>query len=110
MLYVRAVDGDGFPDLMVVDANGNLRSNAPAPATITQIVSAGDATGDGKTDLVYRTDVSARLLLRTGIKDPTTGGVKLDSLAAAVNSEGGAGTVVITNTDGVGWKTKMTMG
>lgn len=59
MLYVRAVDGDGFPDLMVVDANGNLRSNAPAPATITQIVSAGDATGDGKTDLVYRTDVSA---------------------------------------------------
>lgn len=36
--------------------------------------------------------------------------MKLDSLAAAVNSEGGAGTVVITNTDGVGWKTKMTMG
>ncbi|MEU0184619.1 DNRLRE domain-containing protein [Streptomyces sp. NPDC006207] len=189
-----------------------LPSNAPAPNTITQIVSAGDATGDGKpdffltvgdaiwafvgyngatvdqavrlssspwterdivtvqdvtgdgvTDLVYRTDVSARLLLRTGIKDPATGGVKLDSLAAAVNSEGGvdteygasgwssssirvfygtpdangdaipdiwtlrvdgtvrfyagsrtalsgAGTVVITNTDGVGWKTKMTMG
>lgn len=115
-----------------------LPSNAPAPSTITQIVAAGDATGDGKTDffltvgdaiwaftgyngasieqavrlssspwterdivsvqditgdgitdLIYRTDVSSRLLLRTGKPAASGDGVDLNSLAAAVNSANG---------------------
>jgi hypothetical protein len=114
-----------------------LPSNAPAPDSITQIVSAGDATGDGKadffltvgdafwvligyngasveqatqlsssawterdivtvqdvtgdsvTDLIYRTDVTGRLLLRTG-KAGASGGVDLSSLAAGANSAKG---------------------
>ncbi|MET7615748.1 VCBS repeat-containing protein [Streptomyces sp. NPDC005408] len=116
-----------------------LPSNAPAPDAMTQIVSAGDATGDGKpdfflkvgnefwalvgyngatveqavllssspwlerdivtvqditgdgvTDLLYRTDASDRLLLRTG--KAAGGGTDLNSLAAAANSAGGVDT------------------
>ncbi|MFJ2177238.1 DNRLRE domain-containing protein [Streptomyces sp. NPDC087851] len=115
-----------------------LPSDAPDPATFTQIVSAGDATADGKadffvtvgdalwvltgyngatiekatrlsgaswadrdtvialdvtgdsvTDLVYRSDATGRLLLRTGVK-AASGGVDLSSLASAADS--GAGT------------------
>lgn len=118
-----------------------LPSNAPSPASLTQIVSAGDATGDGRTDffatmgdeiwaftgyhgatidkairlssapwterdivtvadisgdgvtdLVYRTDVSGRLLFRKGIK-ASGGGTDLTSLASAANSADGADTV-----------------
>lgn len=117
-----------------------LPAGAPAPADLTQIVAAGDATGDGLTDffatvgdalwvfsgyngasinkatllsssawtprdivtaqdisgagitdLVYRTDVSSKLLLRRGIA-ASTGGVDLNSLAAAANSAGGVDT------------------
>ncbi|MEU9285841.1 DNRLRE domain-containing protein [Streptomyces sp. NPDC048275] len=123
-----------------------LPDGAPSPAEITQIVSAGDATGDGRpdffvtvgkesddelwaftgyhgatvdqaiqlsasawasrdlvtvqdisgdgiTDLVYRTDVSSRLLLRTGIAASSGGGTDLNSLASAANSSGGLDTV-----------------
>ncbi|MET9904641.1 DNRLRE domain-containing protein [Streptomyces sp. NPDC006446] len=117
-----------------------LPANAPSPASLTQIVSAGDATGDGRTDffatvgdelwaftgyhgatidqairlsasawterdlvtvqdisgdgvtdLVYRTDTSSRLLLRKGIAS-SGGGVNLNSLASGANSSGGADT------------------
>ncbi|WRZ90225.1 DNRLRE domain-containing protein [Streptomyces sp. NBC_01007] len=117
-----------------------LPSNAPSPASLTQIISAGDLTGDGRTDffatagdelwaftgyhgatidqairlsasawterdivtvadisgdgaadLVYRTDVSARLLFRKG---KTSGGATdLNSLASAANSADGVDNV-----------------
>jgi hypothetical protein len=55
-----------------------LSSNAPAPDSITQIVSAGDATGDGKADFFV-----------TVGKAGTSGGVDLNSPAAAANSAKG---------------------
>ncbi|MGW0943867.1 DNRLRE domain-containing protein [Streptomyces sp. NPDC002623] len=124
-----------------------LPPNAPSPASLTQIVSAGDATGDGRTDffatagdalwaftgyhgatiyqairlsssawterdivfvgdfsgdgvtdMVYRTDVSGRLLSRKGIK-ASGGGTDLNSLAAAANSADGADGIY----GGTGW-------
>ncbi|MGV9844688.1 DNRLRE domain-containing protein [Streptomyces fungicidicus] len=118
-----------------------LPANAPSPASLTQIVSAGDATGDGRTDffatvgeeiwaftgyhgatidkairlsstpwanrdivtaadisgdgvtdLVYRSDASGRLLLRKGIK-AADGGTDLTSLASAANSADGVDAV-----------------
>ncbi|MET7297197.1 DNRLRE domain-containing protein [Streptomyces griseoloalbus] len=118
-----------------------LPSSAPSPASLTQIVSAGDATGDGRTDffatvgeeiwaftgyhgatidkairlsstpwaerdivtvadisgdgvtdLVYRSDASGRLLLRKGIK-AADGGTDLTSLASAANSADGTDAV-----------------
>jgi hypothetical protein len=115
-----------------------LPSNAPNPSTLTQIVSAGDATGDGRTDffatmgdelwaftgyhgatidqairlssspwterdivsvadfsgdgvtdLIYRSDVSGRLLSRKGVKASSGTGTDLNSLAAAANSADG---------------------
>lgn len=52
------------------------------------LVTAQDITGDGVTDLLYRTDASARLLLRKGTA-ASGGGVSLNSLASAANSSGG---------------------
>ncbi|MFJ2094024.1 DNRLRE domain-containing protein [Streptomyces sp. NPDC087901] len=63
-----------------------------SPWTARDIVTVQDITGDGVTDLVYRSDESGRLLLRTG-KKATGGGVDLNSLAAAVNSADGADSV-----------------
>ncbi|MFE1881616.1 DNRLRE domain-containing protein [Streptomyces diastatochromogenes] len=52
------------------------------------LVTAQDISGDGVTDLLYRSDVSGRLLLRKGIA-AGGGGVDLNSLAFAANSSGG---------------------
>ncbi|MDQ0750820.1 hypothetical protein QF034_005051 [Streptomyces africanus] len=49
---------------------------------------AQDVSGDGVTDLVYRSDVSGKLWLRKGIA-ASGGGVALSSLATAANSSGG---------------------
>ncbi|MDQ0780130.1 hypothetical protein QF026_008596 [Streptomyces aurantiacus] len=117
-----------------------LPDGAPSPADLTQIISAGDATGDGRTDffatvgdelwvftgyhgatidqatrlaattwterdlvtaqdisgdgitdIVYRTDVSELLLLRKGIA-ASGGGVNMDSLKSGAASSGGADT------------------
>ncbi|MFJ5843184.1 DNRLRE domain-containing protein [Streptomyces shenzhenensis] len=64
------------------------------------IVIAQDVSGDGVTDLVYRSDTSGRLLLRKGIA-ASTGGVNLNSLASAANSSGGADTYYTAT----GWST-----
>lgn len=47
-----------------------------------------DVSGDGVTDLVYRSDVSGKLWLRKGIA-ASGGGVNLSSLATAAGSSGG---------------------
>ncbi|QOV37999.1 DNRLRE domain-containing protein [Streptomyces ferrugineus] len=57
--------------------------------TSRDIVTALDVSGDGVTDLVYRSDVSGRLLLRKGIA-ASGGGVSLASLGNAGSSAGGA--------------------
>ncbi|MET7599953.1 DNRLRE domain-containing protein [Streptomyces sp. NPDC005481] len=59
--------------------------------TERDIVTAQDISGDGVTDLVYRTDISSRLLLRKGIA-ASGGGVSLTSLGSAANSSGGVDT------------------
>lgn len=56
--------------------------------TARDIVTAQDISGDGVTDLVYRSDPAAKLMLRKGISDGD-GGVDLDSLASAGDSAGG---------------------
>ncbi|MEU1401912.1 DNRLRE domain-containing protein [Streptomyces sp. NPDC005728] len=55
------------------------------------LVTAQDISGDGVTDLLYRSNTSGRLWLRKGITDGK-GGVDLDSLTYGVNSAGGADT------------------
>lgn len=114
-----------------------LPEGAPSPASLTQIVSTGDATGDGRTDffatagdelwaftgyhgatidqairlsgsawterdivtvlditgdgvtdMVYRTDVHAQLMIRKG-KAASGGGTDLDSLSSGADSSGG---------------------
>ncbi|MGW2837775.1 FG-GAP-like repeat-containing protein [Streptomyces sp. NPDC001493] len=52
------------------------------------LVNVGDYNGDGVADLVYRTFVSDRLLLRIGKAD-AAGGTSLTSLSSAVNSATG---------------------
>ncbi|MGW0866686.1 DNRLRE domain-containing protein [Streptomyces sp. NPDC002611] len=53
------------------------------------LVVARDVSGDGVTDMVYRSDASGKLWLRKGIA-ASGGGVDLGSLATAANSSGGA--------------------
>lgn len=56
---------------------------------IRDIVTAQDITGDGVTDLVFRSDGTSKLYLRVGIA-AAGGSVDLNSLAYEANSEGGA--------------------
>ncbi|MFF4573533.1 DNRLRE domain-containing protein [Streptomyces sp. NPDC001410] len=56
------------------------------------LVTVLDVSGDGVTDIIYRTDVSSRLMLRKGIAASTGGGTDLNSLAAGANSAGGMDT------------------
>jgi hypothetical protein len=53
------------------------------------IVLVQDVSGDKVADLVYRSDASGRLLLRSGVAEPG-GGVDLTSLASAASASGGA--------------------
>ncbi|WP_328392378.1 DNRLRE domain-containing protein [Streptomyces sp. NBC_00390] len=62
-----------------------------SPWASRDIVTVQDVSGDGVTDLIYRTDASGRLLLRKG-SAATGGGVDLNSLATAANSAGGVDT------------------
>lgn len=56
-----------------------------------QLVNVGDVNGDGAVDLVYRTFVSNRLLIRYGIKNGTNG-TTLASLSSAAGSSTGVDT------------------
>lgn len=95
------VGNDSKPDLFVL-IGGEFWAftgyNGAAYQTVTRLASSAwgdrdlvmvrDISGDGVADLLYRTDASGRLLLRTGIK-AGVGGVDLTSIAAAANSAGG---------------------
>ncbi|MGQ4385513.1 DNRLRE domain-containing protein [Streptomyces sp. SAS_270] len=102
------VTGDGQADFFATVANGAddelWAFTGYHGATVDQairlsasgwkdrdIVTAQDITGDDVTDLVYRTDVSSRLLLRKGIA-ASGAGTDLNSLASAAGSSGGADT------------------
>ncbi|WP_055631356.1 DNRLRE domain-containing protein [Streptomyces griseoruber] len=100
------ITGDGRTDFLVLAGEQLWALTGYHGATIDQatllltsstwttrdLVTVMDVTGDGIADLVYRSDSSARLLLRTGVA-ASTGGVNLSSLASAANSQGGADTV-----------------
>ncbi|MFF3329270.1 DNRLRE domain-containing protein [Streptomyces sp. NPDC002888] len=60
--------------------------------TDRDLVTVMDVSGDGVADMVYRSDTSARLLLRRGIA-ASSGGTDLNSLAAAANSADGEDSV-----------------
>jgi hypothetical protein len=95
------VGNDGRPDLFVI-ANGEFWAftgyNGASYQTATVLAASGwadrdlvmvrDISGDGVADLLYRTDASGRLLLRTGVK-AGAGGVSLPSIASAANSAKG---------------------
>ncbi|MEU2598562.1 DNRLRE domain-containing protein [Streptomyces hirsutus] len=102
--FVSAGDatGDGRPDFFATIGDELWVFTGYHGATIDQairlwasgwvsrdIVTALDISGDGVTDLVYRSDSSGRLLLRKGIAK-SGGGVDLASLGNAGSSAGGA--------------------
>ncbi|MET9482678.1 FG-GAP-like repeat-containing protein [Streptomyces sp. NPDC006638] len=72
-------------------SGGTFRTATQLSATAwadRDLVNVGDYNADGSADLVYRTFVSDRLLLRHGKPDPA-GGTSLTSLASAANSATG---------------------
>ncbi|MCD0481447.1 VCBS repeat-containing protein [Streptacidiphilus sp. ASG 303] len=106
--------GDGKPDFFMtvgdtlwafLGYNGATVSEARMVAssawTDRDLVAVQDIGGDGVADIIYRTGTGGRLLLRTGIKDPATGGVDLVSLASAAASSGGADVEYVSS----GWST-----
>jgi len=98
------ITADGNPDLFVVTTDGQLwvfsgyeggsyktaARLASSAWADRDIVSVQDITGDNVADLLYRTNASGRLLLRTGKAVSSGGGVDLNSLASAAASAGGA--------------------
>ncbi|MFF2101774.1 hypothetical protein [Streptomyces sp. NPDC058202] len=97
------ITADGSPDLFVVTTDGQfwvlsgykggsyksaLRLAVSAWAD-RDLVSVQDFGGDGVADVLYRTDASGRLLLRTGKAAAGGAGVDLTSLASAVASSTG---------------------
>ncbi|MER5967573.1 DNRLRE domain-containing protein [Streptomyces sp. NPDC002057] len=93
--------GDGKPDFFVtvgadlwalLGYNGAMVDKAVKVSTSVwtdkDIVSVMDITGDGVTDLLYRSDATSQLHLRSG-KPAAGGGVDLASLASAAASAGG---------------------
>ncbi|WP_405649147.1 FG-GAP-like repeat-containing protein [Streptomyces sp. NBC_00019] len=96
------ITADGNPDLFVVTTDGQLwvlsgyeggsykaaTKLASSAWSERDLVSIQDISGDGVADLLYRTDASGRLLLRTG-KPAQGGGVDLNSLASAAASATG---------------------
>ncbi|WP_370414494.1 DNRLRE domain-containing protein [Streptomyces fradiae] len=95
--------GDGKPDFFLkagdafwalIGYNGATVERAvqlSSSAWLDQdIVTVQDITGDGVTDLVYRANTAARLMLRTGKKAASGSGVDLLSLGSAAASAGGA--------------------
>jgi hypothetical protein len=98
------ITADGNPDLFIVTTDGQLwvftgyeggsykaaTRLASSAWADRDLVSVQDITGDNVADLLYRTNVSGRLLLRTGKAAAGGGGVDLNSLASAAASAGGA--------------------
>nr|WSZ17346.1 hypothetical protein OH837_30585 [Streptomyces canus] len=97
------ITADGNPDLFVVTTDGQLwvfsgyeggsyksaSMLASSAWTDRDLVSVQDISGDNVADLLYRTNASGRLLLRTGKAATSGGGVDLNSLASAAASAGG---------------------
>ncbi|MFD4601755.1 DNRLRE domain-containing protein [Streptomyces sp. NPDC058464] len=107
------ITADGNPDLFVVTADGQLwvfsgyeggsyKSAIRLASTAwgdRDLVSVQDISGDGIADLIYRSNASGRLVLRTGKAATSGGGVDLNSLASAAASAGGADSEYV----GSGW-------
>lgn len=68
------------------------------------IVTVLDITGDGVTDMVYRTDVHSQLMLRKGIA-ASGGGTGRDSLSSGADSSGGTDLAPASY-----WKTRIAIG
>ncbi|MFG3287212.1 DNRLRE domain-containing protein [Streptomyces sp. NPDC048179] len=98
------ITADGNPDLFAITTDGQLwvftgyeggsykaaTRLASSAWADRDLVSVQDVTGDNVADLLYRTNLSGRLLLRTGKAATSGGGVDLSSLASAAASAGGA--------------------
>ncbi|WP_299532336.1 DNRLRE domain-containing protein [uncultured Streptomyces sp.] len=101
ILAVGDITADGRPELFATSGDalwaftgytgGTFQTATRLSSTLwadRDLVNVGDYNGDGFADLVYRTFVSDRLLLRLGKAD-AAGGTSLTSLSSAANSSTG---------------------